>query len=188
MKNHIPTFDQFVNESISGEDKLTTFDEIFESGRVKDFGKVKVGDKAEDYHGEEWKVVAKGTGKDFDKTLSKYDESGAMIDMQIKPAQFGLSKKDWDELEMIAVQKGRETAVFTYDPDGACVYESINEGTKDEFVSATLVKDDGDLRKGSTVKVEALDYTKKGDKEKVSIIRPDGKKSEILKGNLSVKI
>jgi hypothetical protein len=186
MKRHIPTFDQFINES-NDTDKLTTTDEIFESGRVKDFSKVKVGDKAEDYHGEEWKVVAKGTGKEFDKVLAKYDDSGAMLDMQIKPAQFGLSKTDWDELEMIAVERGREKAVFTYDPDGACVYESIDEG-KDEFVSATLIKDDGDLRKGSVIKVEALDYTKKGDNEKVSIIRPDGKKSETLKGNLSVKI
>jgi hypothetical protein len=63
----------------------------------------------------------------------------------------------------------------------------INEN-KEDFVSATVAKDSGDLRKGQEVKVNALDYTKKGDRDKVGIIRPDGKKSEILKGSLSVRI
>jgi hypothetical protein len=67
------------------------------------------------------------------------------------------------------------------------VNESMNEA-KDDYVPATLVKDFKDLRKGQTVKVNALNYTKSGDKEMVEIIRPDGKKIEILKGILSVKI
>jgi hypothetical protein len=65
--------------------------------------------------------------------------------------------------------------------------ESINEA-KDDYVPATISKDTGDLKRGQIVKVNALDYTKRGDKDKVEIIRPDGKKTEILKGSLSVKI
>lgn len=177
MKNFIPTFDEFINESTNA----------INEAKVKDFESVKPGDMAEDYNGDKWKVLAKGTGKDFWKTLSKFDDSGIMADMAHHPYEYGMSKRDFEELNLIAVQMKGENAVFTYEPDGACVYESLNE-SKDEFVNATLTKDEGDLRKGQTVKVNALDYTKRGDRDKVGIIRPDGKKAEILKGNLSVKI
>jgi hypothetical protein len=178
MKIFIPSFDQFVNESNS----------INEAKKIKDFDKVKVGDKAKDYGDETSTVIAKGYGRDYDKILAKYDSSGAVLDMKHKPSAFGMTKSDWDNLELIAVENSDgEFVVYTYDPDGACVYESTNEA-KDDYVPATLVKDSGDLRKGQTVKVNALNYTKRGDKEKVEIIRPDGKKSEILKGDLSVKI
>jgi|LakMenEpi03Aug12_release.lakeMendotaPanAssembly.Ray.scaffolds.fasta_scaffold3393748_1 hypothetical protein len=65
--------------------------------------------------------------------------------------------------------------------------ESMNEA-KEDFVSASMIKPDKDLRKGQIVKVDALEYTQSGDKDLVSIIRPDGKKAKTLKGNLSVKI
>ncbi len=177
MKNFIPTFNQFIRESVQS----------INEAKMKDFDDVKPGDVAEDYHGEKWKVLAKGTGKDFWKTLSKFDDSGVVADMAHYPDQYGMTKGDFEELYLIAVQMKGETAVFTYDPDGACVYESINEA-KDDFVTATVAKDSGDLRKGQSVKVDALDYTKRGDGDKVTIIRPDGKKAEILKGDLSVKI
>jgi len=95
--------------------------------KVKDFDLVKPGDMAEDYHGEKWKVLAKGTGKDFKRTLAKYDQSGIADDMLSNPSAYGMSKSDANELELIAVQMDDETAVFTYEPDGACVYESVNE-------------------------------------------------------------
>lgn len=178
MKTYIPSFDQFINESNS----------INEAKKIKDFEDVKIGDKAEDYNDENLTVVAKGYGKDYDRILAKYDSSGAVLDMKNRPSSFGMSKSEWNDLELIAVKDSvGEFIVYTYDPDGACVYESVNEG-KDDFVPATLVKDSGDLRKGQIVKVDALDYTKRGDKDKVTIIRPDGKKSEIAKGDLSIKI
>jgi hypothetical protein len=177
MKNFIPTFDQFIGESTNP----------INEAKVKDFDSVKPGDMAEDYHGEKWKVLAKGTGKDFWKTLSKFDDSGIMADMAHHPDRYGMSKRDFEELDLIAVQMKGENAVFTYEPEGACVYESMNEA-KEDYVPATVIKDSGDLRKGETVKVDALDYTKRGGSDKVTIIRPDGKKEEILKGNLSVKI
>ncbi len=177
MKQYIPTFDQYLNES-----------DINEAKKIKDFPKVKVGDKAKDYADHEWTVIAKGLGREYDKFLAKYDSSGAMLDMKHKPASFGMSKSDWDQLELIAVSnKEGEYVVYTYDPDGACVYESVNE-SKDEFVPATLEKNSGTFRKGDMVKVNALEYTKKGANEMVAIINSAGKKMEILKGDLDVKI
>lgn len=67
------------------------------------------------------------------------------------------------------------------------INESLNEG-KDEFVSATLSKNSGTFKKGDKVKVNALDYTERGANEMVAIIKSDGKKSQILKGDLDVKI
>jgi len=65
--------------------------------------------------------------------------------------------------------------------------ESITE-SKDEFVLATLTEDFEDLRKGDSIKINALDYTSGGDKETVESIRPDGKKMDIKKAILTVKI
>ena len=67
------------------------------------------------------------------------------------------------------------------------IKESVNEA-KDEFVPATLTEDFEDLRKGDVIKINALDYTQGGDKDTVDSIRPDGKKMEIKKAILTVKI
>jgi len=95
--------------------------------KVKDFNLVKPGDMAKDYHGEKWKVLAKGTGKDFKRTLAKYDQSGIANDMLSNPSAYGMSKSDANELKLIAVQMDDETAVFAYEPDGARVYENLKE-------------------------------------------------------------
>jgi hypothetical protein len=60
--------------------------------------------------------------------------------------------------------------------------------SKDEYVNATLLDNFKDLRKGSLVKINALDYTQGGDKDTIESIRPDGKKMEIKKAILTVKI
>lgn len=67
------------------------------------------------------------------------------------------------------------------------IKESVNE-SNDEFVPATLTEDFEDLRKGDVIKINALEYTKGGDKETIESIRPDGKKMEIKKAILTVKI
>ena len=67
------------------------------------------------------------------------------------------------------------------------VLESLLEG-KDEYVNATLLDNFKDLRKGALVKINALDYTQGGDKDTIETIRPDGKKMEIKKAILTVKI
>jgi cold shock CspA family protein len=68
------------------------------------------------------------------------------------------------------------------------IHESEVNEAKDAFVNATIIQNDGDLKKGDMVKVNALQYTQGGDNDKISIIRGDGKKADILKKNLSVKI
>jgi adenylyl- and sulfurtransferase ThiI len=68
------------------------------------------------------------------------------------------------------------------------IHESEVNEAKDAFVNATIIQNDGDLKKGDIVKVNALQYTQGGDNDKISIIRGDGKKADILKKNLSVKI
>jgi hypothetical protein len=69
------------------------------------------------------------------------------------------------------------------------VYESeeVNEAA-DEFVVATLSEDFEDLKKGQTVKIKAIEFTQGGDKETIESIRPDGKKMEIKKAIIEVKI
>lgn len=68
------------------------------------------------------------------------------------------------------------------------INEETPEQIKQEFANATLVRDDGDLPKGTEVRVDALDYSSKGDDEMVKIVKPNGELSEILKGNLKVQI
>ena len=63
----------------------------------------------------------------------------------------------------------------------------LNESS-DKFVNATLSEDVEDLRKGSSVKIDSLDFTKRGDADKVTCIRPDGNTMEILKKSLTVKL
>jgi hypothetical protein len=68
------------------------------------------------------------------------------------------------------------------------IQESKVNEANDEFVPATLTEDIEDLKKGGVVKVNALQYSKRGDDENVESIRPDGKKMEIKKKSLTVKI
>lgn len=63
----------------------------------------------------------------------------------------------------------------------------VNEANN-EFVPATLIKDFEDLRKDQIIKINALDFTQGADKETVECIRPDGKKMEIKKAIIEVKI
>jgi hypothetical protein len=78
-------------------------------------------------------------------------------------------------------KKGKKITKYTD------ITESVNEG-KDDFVVATLNSNSGDLKKGDSVKVNALEYTQGGDDDKITIIRPDGKKDSLSKKVLNVKI
>ena len=94
------------------------------------------------------------------------------------------SIKDVDEVEkLVDLEWNRLPNVATSN----MVKENLKE-SKDEFVPATLTQDFEDLRKGDSVKINALDFTSGGDKETVESIRPDGKKMEIKKAILTVKI
>jgi len=68
------------------------------------------------------------------------------------------------------------------------INESELNEANDEFVPATLTEDFEDLRKGDSVKINALEFTKGNDKQTIESIRPDGKKMEISKAILTVKI
>ena len=106
---------------------------VNEGKKIKPFKKVKVGDTATDYNGDEYKVIAIGKVKD----LAEYDDSGAAEEL------------DPNE-DAIALDGRGGTAVFSYDPDGAAVYESVNEGKVWTLIKATKTgyqfltgKDDG---------------------------------------------
>lgn len=79
-------------------------------------------------------------------------------------------------------QRGKK--VTNYNQLGESI---VNEATTG-FVDATLLADVKDLRKSSVVKIDALDYTRRGDNDNVTCIRPDGNKMEILKKSLTVKL
>lgn len=67
--------------------------------------------------------------------------------------------------------------------------EWLNEAkSSDSYVEATVSSNIKNLKKGDRVKVDALQYTKRGNTEKVEILLPNGKKEEIEKEFLSVKI
>jgi len=101
--------------------------EVNEGKKMKPFKKVKVGDTAEDYNGDEYKVIAVGKVKD----LMKYDDSGAAEEL------------DPNE-DAIALDGRGGTAVFSYDPDGAAVYEGEIYDQLNEFMVKPLKHDEFD--------------------------------------------
>lgn len=68
------------------------------------------------------------------------------------------------------------------------IKESAISESMDEFVPASLVMDVQDLKKGDVVKIKAIEYTKLGDNAMIECIRPDGKKMDIQKEAITVKI
>ena len=169
MKNFIPSFEQFVNESVN-------------EGAVKAFEMI-VSELIQD--------VKRGPGwidPDFVPDTFAFTAGGEDIewDNSIAPEVYRRLIKAgvlWEANPDNPEEKGRKITSLSQ----IGIKESVNEG-KEDFVPSTLVKDSGDLRKGQVVKVNALEYTKRGDRERVSIIRPDGKKADILRGDLSIKI
>lgn len=73
---------------------------------------------------------------------------------------------------------------------GLTTYEEwLNEAkSPDSYVNATVNAQVKTLKKGETVKVDALQYTKGGEKDLVEILLPNGKKDSIEKRFLEVKI
>ena len=98
---------------------------VNEAKKMKPFKKVKVGDKATDYNGDEYKVIATGKVKD----LGEYDKSGAAEELD--PNEDAIALDDGDG----------GMAVFSYDPDGAAVYEA--NWTKDKLIKAFGNNHDG---------------------------------------------
>jgi len=67
--------------------------------------------------------------------------------------------------------------------------EWLNESsTSETHVNATVVAPTKTLKKGDIVKVDALQYTKGGDTDKVNILLSNGKKDSVEKRFLEVKI
>ena len=65
----------------------------------------------------------------------------------------------------------------------------LNEAkAPDSYVNATVNAQVKSLKKGDIVKVDALQYTKGGDSDKMDVIMPNGKKETIEKKFLEVKI
>lgn len=99
---HIKIFEDFnVAKAVIGQSFVT-------SGMV-----------ATDYNNEKWKVIKVVPMKDF-STIKKYDESGAMAEAMENPDDYEIE----DDTYLIAVKNADETAVFTYGPDGACVWSN----------------------------------------------------------------
>lgn len=65
--------------------------------------------------------------------------------------------------------------------------EWLNESKSDEFVNATITSPTKSLKKGDVVKVNALQYTKSGDSDKIEIILSNKKIELIEKKFLEVK-
>lgn len=63
----------------------------------------------------------------------------------------------------------------------------ISEGTEG-FTNATINTEYDNLKVGDVVKIDALDYTKRGDNDKITVIDPSGSKIEVPKKNLTIKL
>jgi hypothetical protein len=101
---HVKTFESFISDSMSEAAKYNP----------KSFDQVKPGNTAFVYGDDNaWQVVDTAMGKDFDKKLKKYDQSGAADELK--------NDSDWDTMELIAVKHNSEVAVYTYGEDGAWV-------------------------------------------------------------------
>ncbi len=65
----------------------------------------------------------------------------------------------------------------------------VNEaGDAGKFVTGTLNTPFDTLKIGDLIKLDALDYTRRGDDEKITCILPDGNKAEVLKKHITVKL
>jgi len=85
--------------------------------QVKAFNAVQVGDIATDYAGEEYEVVVNGKAIDL---LEKYDGTGAYAD----GIEQGYTDPE-DDVIVVSLDTREDFAMFTYDLDGAVVYESL---------------------------------------------------------------
>lgn len=68
------------------------------------------------------------------------------------------------------------------------IEESKIEEAVQGFTNATVNTEFETLKVGDVVKIDALDFTKRGDDEKVTVIDPSGIKIEVLKKYLTVKL
>lgn len=122
---------KLVNESDESKDLvLESFSdfkdgvELLEGKKMLSMKKVKPGMVATDYFGEKSKVIMVGTiGKDW-KKMQTYDSSGAMAELVNSPEDFGYEEDELKDLEIMATEdENSQTAVFSYDGDGAVVYK-----------------------------------------------------------------
>jgi hypothetical protein len=63
----------------------------------------------------------------------------------------------------------------------------VNEATEG-FTNASVNTEYKNLKPGDTVKIDALDFTKRGDDDKITVIDPAGSKLEIPKKYVTVKL
>jgi hypothetical protein len=94
------------------------------SRAVVDPSVVKPGMIATDYGDQKWTVIKVVPVKEWE-SVKKYDESGAMAEGMSDKETHGIDDSTW----LIAVNikrtvKDDENAVFTYGPDGACVWSN----------------------------------------------------------------
>jgi len=194
MKN-ILNFEDFVNESIINESeqiKVGTFvrykkDKDFTGGKVTS---IKSG-KAEIHNWDGSTIelpindleFVKSWNESNDKLFQKY--RGEILDQKLSYKSLEPALEKDPEYKKLGYQEKQSLLKKLKHEINSS--ESVNE-SKDEFVPATLLLDIEGMKKGDVVKVNALHYTKGGDNTKVTIIKPDGKKIDVKKSELTVKI
>jgi hypothetical protein len=82
-----------------------------------------------------------------------------------------------------------QTAIKSVKRDLGVNESEVNEGGEmGKFVAGTLNTPFDTLQIGDVIKLDALDYTRRGDDEKITCILPDGNKAEILKKYITIKL
>jgi hypothetical protein len=80
-----------------------------------------------------------------------------------------------------------QTAIKSVKRDLGVNESEVNEDMG-KFVSGTLNTPFDTLKIGDVIKLDALDYTRRGDMDKITCVLPDGNKAEILKKHITVKL
>jgi len=80
-----------------------------------------------------------------------------------------------------------QTAIKSVKRDLGVNESEVNEDMG-KFVAGTLNTPFDNLKIGDVIKLDALDYTRRGDNDKITCILPDGNKAEILKKYITIKL
>jgi len=158
--NKIKQIDNLIAQQSSNNDKIVDESEINEG--VEDAVKKEVISKLSDFF------------RCSPSSLSKFKFDGNDNIKELTKALRSTSDEGTAQYYRVAIQMAKRDL-------------GLNEAA-DEFVVATLSEDFEDLKKGQTVKIKAIEFTQGGDKETIESIRPDGKKMEIKKAIIEVKI
>lgn len=177
MKDYIPSFEEFINESYMNDMGVN-------EGAVKQFemamksliSNIKQGYGWIDPEYVEDTITNDSSFDDFEWDTIKDEVYKRLINKNLL-----YKSMDTDE-----ETKGSKITKLSQIQEST---EDILDESKSDFVFANIIKGDGEeLQRGKSIKVNALEYTQSGDDEEVTVVGKNGNTFKTLKRNLKVRI